>query len=87
MRMALAHDTASGRALFYALLAVSSLRRSGLHLEAIQFKVAALHALSASTKAGALSSAEAAQHVATCMLLGTFEVGCGHVNYKYTPCD
>lgn len=72
--MALANDTISGRALFYALLAVSSLHRGGLHLEAVQFKVSALHVLSASTRGGVLSSAEAAQHVATCMLLGTFDV-------------
>ncbi|KAH8683782.1 fungal-specific transcription factor domain-containing protein [Ilyonectria robusta] len=73
-RMALANDTISGRALFYALLAVSSLHRGGLHLEAVQFKVSALHGLSASMRGGVLSSAEAAQHVATCMLLGTYDI-------------
>ncbi|KAH6888442.1 fungal-specific transcription factor domain-containing protein [Thelonectria olida] len=74
MRMALSHDTLPGRALFYALLAVSSLRRSGLHQETVQFKVYALHALSASAREGALSPIEAMQHVGACMLLSTFEI-------------
>jgi hypothetical protein len=73
MRMALSHDTLAGRALFYALLAVSSLRRTGLHQETVQFKVSALHALSASAREGSLSPAAAVQHVGACMLLGTFE--------------
>lgn len=78
IRMALACDTIPGTALFYAVLALSSLRRNGLHLEAIQFKLAALSALQASLKKGVLSPAEAAQHVATCMLLCTFEVSYGN---------
>ena len=77
MRMALANDSTPAMALFYALLALSSLRRSGLQLEAMQFKVAALHTLSNSAKRAALSSDEAIQHVATCMLLCAFEVGYG----------
>lgn len=74
IRMALACDTIEGTALFYALIALSSLRRNGLHLEAVQFKFAAIKALGASMGKGDLSPAEAAQHVATCMLLCAFEV-------------
>lgn len=74
IRMALANDSLPGQALFYALLAISSLRRNGLRQEAVHFKVSSLHALSKSAKAGSLGPAEAAQHVATCMLLCAFEV-------------
>lgn len=74
MHMIFAHDTVSRRALFYALLAFSSLHRSGLHHQTILFKVAALEALAASTKEAAQGSAEAAQHVAACMILCAFEV-------------
>lgn len=74
IRMSLAHDTTSGLALFYALLAFSSLRCNGLDRQAIRLKVAALHYLSASSKEGPLSSAEAAQHVAASMLLNAFEI-------------
>ncbi|KAI0376219.1 fungal-specific transcription factor domain-containing protein [Hypomontagnella monticulosa] len=74
IRMALAHDTTSGLALFYALLAFSSLRRNGLHQQAVRLKVAALHYLSASAKESPLSSTEAAQHVAASMLLSAFEI-------------
>ena len=38
--------------------------------------VAALDALSASSKSGSLDTTEAAQHVATCMLLCALEVSC-----------
>jgi hypothetical protein len=72
--MALDHGTNSGLALFYALLAFTSLRRNGFHQEAMHLKISALHSLSASTKEGPLSSAEAAQHVAASMLLGAFEI-------------
>jgi hypothetical protein len=75
IRMALAHDTTPGLALFYALLAFSSLHRNGLHQQAVQLKIAALHSLSASAEEGPLSVGEAAQHVAASMLLGAFEVG------------
>jgi hypothetical protein len=76
MRMAMVRDTAPGRALFYAMLAFSSLHRDGLHQQALQHKISALHFLSVSTSGGPLSSAEAAQHVAASMLLGAFEVRC-----------
>ncbi|KAF7562897.1 hypothetical protein G7046_g1234 [Stylonectria norvegica] len=74
MRLAISYDTVPGGALYYALLAVSSLHRSGLQVEAVQFKVAALQALSASARDCPLDPIEAAQHVATCMLLCTFEI-------------
>ncbi|KAI0532877.1 fungal-specific transcription factor domain-containing protein [Xylaria digitata] len=48
MPMALTHHNMSGCALFFATLAVSSLHRSGLHQQTMQFKTAALRALSAS---------------------------------------
>lgn len=73
--MALAHDTVPGLALFHALLAFSSLHRNGLHEQAVQLKISALHFLSASLKDGPLILAKAAQHVAASMLLGAFEVG------------
>ncbi len=73
--MALVDDTVSRLAVFYALLAFSSLRLNGLHQQAIQLKIMAIHSLSASAKKESLSLAEAAQHVAASMLLGSFEVG------------
>jgi hypothetical protein len=73
--MAMADDTVTGLAVFYALLAFSSLRLNGLHQQAMQLKISALHSLSASAQKGPLSLAEAAQHVAASMLLGAFEVG------------
>jgi hypothetical protein len=75
--MAMADDTVTGLAVFYALLAFSSLRLNGLHQQAMQLKISALHSLSASAQKGPLSLAEAAQHVAASMLLGAFEVGNG----------
>ena len=75
MRMALGNDTITGRALLYALLAISSLRRNGPCQEALAFKVSTLHALSTSLKGGYLGFEETSQHIATCMLLCTFEVG------------
>ena len=71
----MADDTAAGLAVFYAMLAFSSLRLNGLHQQAMQLKISALHSLSASAKKGSLGLAEAAQHVAASMLLGAFEVG------------
>jgi hypothetical protein len=77
MQMALTQDTGSAHAILHALLAFSSLHRSGRSQETLQFKVTALQALSASSKQAAQGSADAAQHVATCMLLCAFEVGYG----------
>ncbi|RYP75116.1 hypothetical protein DL771_002577 [Monosporascus sp. 5C6A] len=77
MSMALAHDTLPGLALFYALLAFSSLRRYGLNQQAMQLKISALHFLSASVKDEPLISAKAIQHVAASMLLVAFEEDIG----------
>ncbi|KAI0972452.1 fungal-specific transcription factor domain-containing protein [Xylaria arbuscula] len=74
MQMVFTHDTVSRRALFYALLAFSSLHRTGLHQETMSFKVTALKALSDSAKEAAQGSVEAAQHVAACMILCAFEI-------------
>ncbi|KAI0869826.1 fungal-specific transcription factor domain-containing protein [Hypoxylon argillaceum] len=74
MQMTFAHDTMSRRALFNAMLAFSSLHRSGLHRQAMLFKVAALEALSASAKEVSQGSVEATQHVAACMILCAFEI-------------
>ncbi|KAI1114770.1 fungal-specific transcription factor domain-containing protein [Nemania sp. NC0429] len=74
LRMVLSQDTVSRRALFHALLAFSSLHRSGLHHTTMAFKVAALEALSASAKEAAQGPVEAAQHVAACMILCAFEI-------------
>ncbi|KAI0110404.1 fungal-specific transcription factor domain-containing protein [Nemania sp. FL0031] len=74
MNMMFTHDTVSRRALIYATLAFSSLHRSGLHRQTMLFKVAALEALSASAKEAAQGPAEAAQHVAACMILCAFEI-------------
>lgn len=73
--MALAQDAVSGIALFYALLAFSSLHRYGINEQAVQLKIQALQSLSASVTEEPLVMTEAAQHVAASMLLGSFEVG------------
>ncbi|KAI3335341.1 fungal-specific transcription factor domain-containing protein [Ustulina deusta] len=74
IQMIFTHDTVSRRALFYALLAFSSLHRGGIHRQTMLFKVTALTALSASAKEAAQGSVEAAQHVAACMILCAFEI-------------
>ncbi|KAH6605561.1 hypothetical protein Trco_004714 [Trichoderma cornu-damae] len=74
MSMIFSRDTPSRRALFYALLAFSSLHRSGLHRKTMLFKVAALAALSASAKEASDGLAAAAQHIAACMILCSFEI-------------
>lgn len=85
MRMALARDSVPGMGLKYALLAVSSLHRSGaLQEEAVQLKVLALRALSASARRDTLSHAEAVQHVAACMLLSDFEVRWSRITTVYS---
>lgn len=78
IRMALTLDTAPGLALFHALLAFSSLHRSGLQTQAVQLKISALEFLSSSGRGKLLSPAEGAQHVAASMLLGAFEVRTQH---------
>lgn len=75
IRLALGHNTGPGLALFYALLAFSSLRKDRLSQQALQLKIAALECLAGSSNKGLWSFREAAQHVAASMLLGAFEVG------------
>lgn len=77
--MALAQNAVSGLALFYALLAFSSLHRYGINEHAVQLKIQALQSLSASVTDEPLSMAQAAQHVAASMLLGSFEVSSENV--------
>ncbi|KAJ0120840.1 Zinc-finger transcription factor [Diaporthe amygdali] len=67
------HGAVSGLALFYALLAYSSLHRYGLNEQALEYKIQALQSLSASVTDQPLITAEGAQHVAASMLLGAFE--------------
>lgn len=83
MGMALAHGAVSGLALFYALLAYSSLHRYGLNEQALEYKIQALQSLSASVTDKPLIPAEGAQHVAASMLLGAFEVSCTKFPSKY----
>lgn len=74
LSMALAQDAVSGLALFYALLAFSSLHRYGINEHAVQLKIHALQYLSAAVTDEPLVLAQAAQHVAASMLLGSFEI-------------
>ncbi|KAI1750036.1 fungal-specific transcription factor domain-containing protein [Xylaria castorea] len=72
--MVFTNDTVSRRALLHALLAFSSLHLTGLHRKTMSLKVAALGALSASAKEVSHGLVEAAQHVAACMILCSFEI-------------
>jgi len=77
MPMALVdHDTVSGRAFVYAILAFSCLHRSGLNQQTMQLKIAALRALSESAKEAAPmhGTIKSVHHVAACMLLCAFEI-------------
>jgi hypothetical protein len=74
VRIALEGETASAAALLKALLAFSSLHRSGLQTQAIELKIAALGSLAEGSAAPSLSAKETIQHAATGMLLCSFEV-------------
>lgn len=76
MSMALAQDTVPGLALFYAMLAFSSLHRHGVNEQTVKLKILAIHFLSASMEDESLILTNAAQHVAASMLLASFEVSC-----------
>lgn len=83
--MALTQDAVSGLALFYALLAFSSLHRHGINEQAVQLKIQALQFLSAAVTDEPLVLSQAAQHVAASMLLGSFEVSFGEIGaYRMT---
>ncbi|KAI3338381.1 fungal-specific transcription factor domain-containing protein [Ustulina deusta] len=85
VRMALTSHTIPSRAVLHALLAFSSLRRDGLQLQAAQHKTAAVGALAASAKNGALTTAEAARHVAANMLLCSFGIHMGTDSHGRWP--
>ncbi|KAH8667081.1 fungal-specific transcription factor domain-containing protein [Xylariales sp. PMI_506] len=74
LQLALSNASLPSRAVLYALLAVSSQYRYGLHSRAMEFKMSAISALAQSAKSGALDTVEAAQHVAAGMLLCSFEI-------------
>jgi hypothetical protein len=77
IRIALASNTASAGALLKSLLAFSSLHRHDVHSQAVELKVEAIEALGAASRSicSDVGIPEAIQHVATGMLLCTFEVG------------
>jgi len=75
IRIALADNTVSAGALLKSVLAFSSLHRHDVHDQAIALKVEALEALAAASGRGDIGIPEAVQHVATGMLICSFEVG------------
>ncbi|TGJ88111.1 hypothetical protein E0Z10_g691 [Xylaria hypoxylon] len=83
--MALMNHTIPSRAVLHALLALSSLHRDGLQLQAAKHKTAAVGALGASAKDGLHSTTEAAQHVAANMLLCSFEIHMGTDSHGHWP--
>ncbi|KAF2971404.1 hypothetical protein GQX73_g2135 [Xylaria multiplex] len=83
--MALMNHAIPSRAVLHALLALSSLHRDGLQLQAAKHKTAAVGALGASVKNGLNSTTEAAQHVAANMLLCSFEIHMGTDSHGHWP--
>lgn len=73
IRMSFSDNTLSSGAVLRSILAISSLHQYGLQSHAAQLKIATLQTLSASVKAG-ISAKESLQHVATGMVLCSFEV-------------
>ncbi|KAF1846635.1 uncharacterized protein K460DRAFT_395983 [Cucurbitaria berberidis CBS 394.84] len=73
MRMALSSNTSSATALLKSLLALSSLHRHGVQSQAITLKIASLGALVAAASKPNLGANEMIQHIATGMLLCSFE--------------
>jgi len=74
VRIALEGETASAAAVLQALLAFSSLHRYGLQSQAVELKTAALGSLAEGSFAPSLSAKDTIQHIATGMLLCSFEV-------------
>ncbi|KAJ5833245.1 hypothetical protein N7474_001556 [Penicillium riverlandense] len=72
IRMALINDTPSAAAVLRSLLALSSLHRSGLQLQAAKLKIGALKALGTALNRE-IGTMEILQHVAAGMLLCSFE--------------
>ncbi|KAI0970743.1 fungal-specific transcription factor domain-containing protein [Xylaria arbuscula] len=85
VQMALTNHNIPSRAVLHALLALSSLHRDGLQLQAVQHKTVAVGALAASAKNGVLTTTEAAQHVAANMLLCSFEIHMGTDSHGHWP--
>ncbi|KAI1747826.1 fungal-specific transcription factor domain-containing protein [Xylaria castorea] len=85
IRLALLDYTIPSRAVLHALLALSSLIRDGFQLQAAQHKTAAVGALRASARNGINSTTDAAQHVATNMLLCSFEIYMGTESHGHWP--
>lgn len=75
MRAARSNNSSSGTAVLQSLLALSSLHRYGVQSQAIELKISSLNALAAASNSkSSLGLAEVIQHVATGMLLCSFEV-------------
>ncbi|KAH8160035.1 hypothetical protein CIB48_g8223 [Xylaria polymorpha] len=86
IRLALSeHGTIPSRAVLHAILALSSLHRDNFQLQAAQHKTAAVGALGASVRNGINNTTEAAQHVATNMLLCSFEIHIGTDSHGHWP--
>jgi hypothetical protein len=74
VRIALQGETATATAVLQALLAFSSLHRYGLQSQALELKIAALGSLANGQAARSLCATATMQHIATGMLLCSFEV-------------
>jgi hypothetical protein len=73
MQMALSDDAPASKAVFHAMLALAALFRAGNKTHAVRYKLAALHALMASTERG-IDGESSIKHIAAGILLCTFEV-------------
>ncbi|KAF2443741.1 hypothetical protein P171DRAFT_415436 [Karstenula rhodostoma CBS 690.94] len=76
IRIALASNTSSAKAVRECLLAYSALHRHGIHAQAMESKIAGLSALKVAsfTRRKEIDVLEAIQHVAAGMLLLSFEI-------------
>ena len=77
VRMALAENTHSSRAVLHSLLAFSQLHRDGCQLQTYKYVKSALSNLSSSAAAG-MSKHEASQHISAGMILCS-----GHVWFPH----
>ncbi|KAI1758517.1 fungal-specific transcription factor domain-containing protein [Hypoxylon sp. FL1150] len=73
IRVAVAGDTPSSKAVLKSLLALSSLHRYGVQAQAIELKISALAALAAASESN-IGAKEAIQHIAAGLLLCSFEI-------------
>jgi len=74
VRVAVVGNSPSACAVLQSLLALASLHRYGVQEQALQLKIASLRALAAASASEDLGPMEVIQHVATGMLLCSFEV-------------